>query len=476
MQDLTAKTKNRRLVIVGFSLTDFYRKHDVLRFVENYEKVLVICPHEQVFYYRLLHMLKNIKRVFSEGPTSILLKTKAILTKGPHNANLSTEAKTYASIESIEDILKSNKGESVTSFPTSSAFRLRLVVGYKLNRKLKELLDSDGGELFVDGVDAAPYLLDTLQRYGYRYKINRYRTVLNSINSTFYLSTFLTYIASLRSTMAYNVNACLINHDVYMESGFIGEWLKKNYGAKVFLRAKGMQEPVEIDPPEKWLKNELQSQVRPEFSPSAPNFNEKAKYLSALGDLRHQVIEPDRVLIVMHAFSDANSLHFSKGSIFTSYYQWIRETLDLARRNLNIRFCFRIHPDSYTIYRKDMKLINDLFKSPPKNVVLENPYFPQQHFRGKSPIVVTGRGNISRECAIAGFKAICIAEPNCPEGGYLQVQSINEYAYWLSGQCETKVLRVSHSVVGDAKTMDRQYKDWVERRRLDKPDEILVSN
>ena len=201
-----------------------------------------------------------------------------------------------------------------------------------------------------------------------------------------------------------------------MESGFISYYLNKKFKTNIIHFSVKNKYPVFVEPRVKWFKKILDKKLFESLSTNEMIKNEKKNLhhqTHALFDIEDCSLKPfdnKTIVIIMHCFADANSMHIENGVIFSSHFQWIRSTLSIAKKNKDIKYIFRAHPASFDHYKSDLKVLDYLFENiNEKNIKLEKPGNYSQFFSNdKMPIFVTAKSNFSQELAIAGIKCITL--------------------------------------------------------------------
>lgn len=325
-------------------------------------------------------------------------------------------------------------------------------------KKVKLIVSGKTGPIDLFGVESSGYILDSLQRFVPKFRVDRGLCLSNRFLILLFvlkIETVTRWISERKDFKS--LEAVIINHSVYFESGWIAQFLSQEYGIPI-IHIKSMQRHVvqlNMRKKHRWFESSIGSaEVGYRASKKRLPWYDTHS-ISELGDLRNKDIDCHRVLVAMHAFSDANGMHWHPDILYQTYYHWVRETLGFAISNLAIQYTFRIHPNTFKYYKKDLLIIDSLFNSTHENVRLEDPRTSKgEHFEKSVPIVITCRGSIALELACSGIKTVCAYRPHCPDGGYILPRSKEEYFEYLEG----KVEKSSHYLTDDEVKLANSYK------------------
>jgi len=302
-------------------------------------------------------------------------------------------------------------------------------------------------------------LIDSLQRFIPNFRIYKMFSPLVFLTVWLYIYNIINYLNWLENFVKINkIDSVLINHQFYMESGFISCYLNEKFKSDIIHFSVKNKFPVLVKPRVKWFKKILDEKLSKSLVKNKgltnikKNLYQETNALVDIEDCSKKNIDKNTIVIVMHAFADANSLHRANGVIFSSYFQWIRSTLSIAKKNKNIKYIFRSHPASFEHYRTDLKVFDYLFKNNEKNIKFEKPSnYSKLISKYKVPIFVTAKGNFSQELAIAGIKSITIDDSSAPNDCCKKINCKKEYVKWLSGKGDVNQLRLSKKKILKAK-------------------------
>ena len=302
--------------------------------------------------------------------------------------------------------------------------------------EVKQILSAGAGKVEVMGIESGAYLLDSLQRYVRGFRVERKASLLN----------LLVIIPYLRRVVvgAYAVNELLkrerfdvvvVNHEVYMESGWIAALGAERFGLEILFVGGKKKLPIPIAPRTRSFELELSSvSSGDEPEPYGADLERfRARIPGVIGNLDSKRVDPTAFLIFMHCFGDANDLHWRRGQLFASYFHWIEYTLDVAQRHPSCKYVFRVHP-LIKYFPRDRSTLRALFAKKPENVEVQYPGQYSGHSdETHAPVVVTARGTISLELATNGFRTVSVSWPHSPEGTFVKPTSRAQYAKILSG-------------------------------------------
>lgn len=418
-------------LIIGFSLLKQYKSPLYKDILLKFDNAFFTIPSKS-FWRRTSFPLK----IFY---TKINLAFKSL--GGEDNWISYKNLKTYSHFDNVNIAL-----------PKLSMSLKKISDSFKLSIHFINQLKNDSFEFRINEVECSAYLLDSLQRFVSAFKIYNPNSLSSFLSIWSYIYNILIYLDWLDSFVKKTqIDTVVINHNVYMESGFLSFYLKERHGCNIIFFSLKTKNPVIINSKQKWFKNILEAKLSKSLSK-----NEKHKSLNQdiwklndalfdLDDCSNKKFTQNKVVIIMHCFSDANSLHFENGVIFNSYFQWIRKTLSIAKNNKNIDYVFRAHPNSFKVYNNDIKILNFLFKNlNENNIRYEKPGNYTDYFINNSmPLFVTAKGNFSQELAIAGIKCITLDESSAPNDCCVIIKDINDYVGWLSGHKNFDELRLT---------------------------------
>jgi hypothetical protein len=439
MIEKTTDNSKKILLIIGFSLLKQYEGPGFINLIKDYEQVYIIDPYR---YFRRF----NIPILFNIAKRKLKNKARSLVYRQP--INMSEE---WARKEDICKIVRKyskclSLDERAIEFQ-SKDFK----EAFKYLKVLNGAISKDISPIYINNIEASSYLIDSLQRFVIGFSIHKNKSILSFLSAYLYIYNIIIYSRWIEEKSKYlDISDCLINHYVYMESGYISTLLNKKLDIGIIHLNTRQLAAEYIQPREKWFLKRLYLLNKQSANKVTDNDKKINKdiwnldnSLSNLGDLRKCSINNRKILIVMHAFGDANSMHPDNKVIFGSYYQWIRKTLEIARDSPTVSYEFRAHPASYTTYISDIGLIKEIFKDLPSNIKIIKPGKSSQKFDKDVPLIVTAKGNISQETATSGIKSICLDLPSAAPGTFHLVASMDEYYYWLSGEADVKTLYLS---------------------------------
>lgn len=435
----TINTSRKKLLVVGFSLLKQYEGPGFINLVKKYEKVYVIEPYKYYRRFNILIFFDLAKRKFKN-------KIRSLIYGQP--TNFSEE---WAGKDDICKIVGNNsKCKSINERSINSQIR-DFVEAFKYLKILINAISKDISPIYINNIEASAYLLDSLQRFTIGFSIHKKKSLLSLLSAYFYIYNIIIYSRWIEEKVRYlDISDCLINHYVYMESGYISTLLNEKLDIGIIHLNTRQLEPEYIQPRQKWFLKKLylyNKQSTTKVNDSEKKINQDIwkinNSLSNLGDLRKYNINNRKILIVMHAFGDANSMHPDNKVIFGSFYQWIRKTLEIATDNQTVSYEFRAHPASYTTYISDIGIMKKIFKNLPSNIKFTKPGKNSQQFDEDFPLIITAKGNVSQETAVSGIKSVCLDISSAAPSTCHLVTSMDEYHYWLSGEADVNTLYLS---------------------------------
>ena len=432
----------KRILIIGFSLTTQYDNQGYKDLLGKYDKSYITIPHNYLwrgFYlidpikwksllfkiYIKIISLFSLREVKNDNPNWINFK---YLKKNPVFSEL--------------ELLKPKFKHDLQSLKQSLA----------ICKNISTLINKDSFVLLIKNVDCAGYMIDSLQRFVPNFRIYKFRSPLIFFSTWLYIYNIIRYLNWLERFAKKNkIDSVVVNHQFYMESGFISCYLNKIFESKIIHFSIKNKFPIFVEPRVKWFKKILEKKLAEKLSIEKKIEIQKKdiwKQKHALFDIEdcsNKEFDKNTIVIFMHSFADANSFHRENKVIFSSYFQWIRETLKIAKKNKNIKYIFRAHPASFDHYISDKKTLNYIFKDvKEKNIQYEEPSnYSELLSKDKMPIFVTAKGNFSQELAIAGVKCIVMDDSSAPNDCCKKISSKEEYIKWLSGNGDVNQLMLS---------------------------------
>lgn len=441
--------EQKKILVVAFSTLRQYPKDQIDLIIHKNTKVTIISPYDFLF------SLKIIK-------TKIYNLTSIFKNKSNCASHEELEDK-WATSEEIAIYLKQVCSFVDIAKPSLIGKIAGLLASFRHSIKDVSLVNKiflgDQKNIYINETESTGFALDSLLRWG-KHKPYKSKSLPNNCRAFRHMLLFRSYASWLKYFAAKNkFDYVLVNHTVYLESGWVASFLCEKFNVAI-IHTQSIQKTVSFPASRShWFEQELTHQFLknhddiPESgtSSSLPWYEEKS--LANFQDLRELLVLQDHYLIVMHAFSDANSIHETSNSLFQSYYNWVQFTLNIAKENPCIKYIFRIHPSTNKYYRKDLEIIENMFHEVPKNIVLEDPNFCKR--RGLKidqdlPIVVTCQGSIALEMACSGLKAIATGNPICPDTLYLKPKSLSEYALMLAGNVNSSSLLLTNEEIRKA--------------------------
>ena len=430
----------KKILIVAFSLIKQYPKKQLEDICVNQKQSYICSPYDWI------HL--------SWKPHHVL---RRLVKKRDNNNQTSEEG--WATATKLKNYIQNQLGikSSVIEPNGFYYFLFPLTLFWALTKwkAIRANLLGQRTNIYIEGIESTGYFLDSLMRYNSEFRIENEASWKNVSTSIVTLAKFKIYFSWFKKNSRKNrCDEILINHNVYLESGWLASFMHEMYRAKIIHYKHILLSPTElIYPRDRWLNQVINGQSihfdrndtynvsnaefqTPIIEPSTkqlPWFDSKS--IANLNNNKPLKINCKKYLIVMHAFTDANNIHeiYGEEPLFPSYYHWIKETLKIAQNNPNFDYVFRIHPGTFKFYPKDIGIIQKLFSTQKDNITLEDPresnsFNPDEEL----PIVVTYQGSITLECSMIGYKTINLGFPASPVGSYIKPQSLTEYINLLS--------------------------------------------
>lgn len=439
----------KTVLIIGFSLNSQYNRKGYENILTNYDKVYYINPFKYFWknfffispgkwkYFFLFSFLKIVKKLIPFYQIDI-----DEISDNEKWTNFELLKKNFAfSRAQLLDPLLKNTFKSLKK-------------SFFLTKKLYSQINQDHFVLPINDIDSTGYLLDSLQRFVPNFKIFKMKSPLVFLSTFVYIYNIILYLEWFEKfTNRNKIDTAIVNHQFYMESGFISDYLNTKFNTNIIHFSQKNNYPVFVEPRVKWFKNILDKKLSESISNNKDLVNEKKNLhhqdnaLFDIEDCSKKLFDKNTIVFVMHSFADANSMHVQNGVIFSSHFQWIRSTLSIAKKNKNIKYIFRAHPASYDYYgyRSDLQVIDYFFGNlNEENIKFESPKnYSYMIKKNKVPIFITAKSNFSQELAIAGMKCLTLDDTSAPNDCCKKIISKTEYLKWISGKGEVEELRLS---------------------------------
>lgn len=441
--------EHKKILIIAFSTLRQYPKEQLDLVIDKNTKITVISPYDFLFNLQII----KIK----------IYKFISILKDKSNCANHEELENRWATSEELAIYLKQMYSFVEIGKPSLIGKITGLLASFRHSIKdiflVNKIFLGDKKIIYIDELESTAFVLDSLMRWA-KHKPYKSKSLLNNFRVFRHMLLFRSYASWLKYFVAKNkFDYVLVNHTVYLESGWVASFLCEKFNVAI-IHTQSIQKTVSFPVSRShWFEQELAHQFLknhdgiPESgtSSSLPWYEETS--LANFQDLRKLLVSKDHYLIVMHAFSDANSIHETSNSLFQSYYNWVQFTLNIAKENPCIKYIFRIHPSTNKYYHKDLEIIENMFHEAPKNIVLEDPISCKRRglkINQELPIVVTCQGSIALEMACSGLKVIATGNPVCPDTLYLKPKSLSEYALMISGNVNPSSLLLTNEEITKA--------------------------
>ena len=439
----------KTILIVGFALNSQYNRKGYENSLTNYDKVYFINPFK--YFWKNLFFISPAKwkYFFLFSFPKIL---KKLIPFYQNDIDEISDDEKWINFELLKKNFVFSRAQLLDPLLRNTFKSLKK--SFFLTRKLSSQIKEDHFVLPINDIDSTGYLLDSLQRFVPNFKIFKMKSPLVFFSTFIYIYNIILYLEWFEKfTNRNKIDTAIVNHQFYMESGFISDYLNTKFNTNIIHFSQKNNYPVFVQPRVKWFKNILDKKLSESISNNKDLVNEKKDLhhqdnaLFDIEDCSKKLFDKNTIVILMHCFADANSMHVENGVIFSSHFQWIRSTLSIAKKNKNIKYIFRAHPASYDYYgyRSDLKVIDYLFGNlNEENIEFESPKNYSYMFKkNKVPIFITAKSNFSQELAIAGMKCLTLDDTSAPNDCCKKITSKTEYLKWISGEGEVEELRLS---------------------------------
>lgn len=377
------------------------------------QEILIICPYDFIYYFF------SLTSKFLFKPFNFFLKDSiSYLKENISNPKIKIE--------------KPNFFYVVYFFPIS------LFKTIKNLFKLIKILKGDKLYLYSNGIDITGYCLDSLQRFfGKKFTIEKENSFSNIFIAFFYLL-FLEIYTNwfIHIIKKKKIDKTIVNHTEYAESGLFAEYSQLLHKSKIYLCQKTFRDIVNIVNIKKDIFNYMQNSKSVDKN-NSNFFWYTNNSIVQQSNFAKKKIDLNRVLVIMHAFGDANHIHYRPGfePLFQTFYHWVKKTLEIAKSLENQIFTFRSHPSGIGLYKNDKFIISKLFKNLPKNIKFEDSTLindPSHHFKEKIPIMITYKGSINLEMGCSGIKVVAL-DKRIDDQVAIIPNNLSEYQKILAG-------------------------------------------
>jgi len=272
-----------------------------------------------------------------------------------------------------------------------------IITCFKRHEEFKTILKNDN----FDGVFVSHHvnihsgvLLRTAIRYGYKGYVRSGASELLCIEK-------LEDISEIGKPPKENIKNILINFD-----GNISDIYKKTF-------EENLSGKFNFDHANAYSKNNIKYLDRNEFNRKY-NLN----------------INKKNVFVMMHIFNDSPHSHYN-GMIFKDYYDWLEQTILIAKQNNNVNWIFKQHP-SINVYPTLDVSYELLFSNIPNNIIYidENHQVDTRILKYCADVIVTCAGSAGFELpAMAGIPSI-VAGDNYYTGLSFAIEPKTEKEYF----------------------------------------------
>ena len=415
-------------LLIAFSDPNLFDVNKLNKLSLNDEIFFLICPFDFLnIFSRLKNRVQNRNLILQEEDTIKYLK------KNVKNIKI--------------NVLKPNIVD-VIYFSIFSLFNAS-----KNIINLIKILKGKRSSISSHNIDITGYCLDSLQRYVSKFRIEKENSILNISVSFLYLFLLELYINWFFSEFKkINIKKVIINHNVYSESGMFAEYSQLLHQSKIIFAHKHFKDILILPNVRKHVFHYIPD-MKKKIDLKKNFFWYDKNSIKQHRSLINKNVNLNKVLVVMHAFNDANHIHSEHRPLFQSFYHWIKETLQIAKFLKDQNFIFRIHPSTFKHYPKDEDTIHELFKNLPRNIILEDPRKinnPLHHFREGIPIIITYEGAIILEMGCSGINVVAMSSRTGDDSSIIP-SSLSDYKKILAGQLDSKKLYLEIDQILDYK-------------------------
>ena len=420
--------------------------NDVLFNISNLKKlkiekkiIYLLCPFD------FIHFIFSLKdKIFLKSDISLKNKTEFYLKKNIPGLKIKH--------------LKPNIFEIIYFFPLS------LINAIINTINLFKILIGNKAYLYSKNIDITGYCLDSLQRFtGSKFKIEEKINILGILVSFVYLLSLEIYINWFISAFPKkNIKKIIINHNVYAESGLFADFGKLFYKSDIFLNKRTYKDNIKFIIFKKSFLNYIPDLKTTKKTHKQIYWYEKNS-IKQNKNFKNKKIDKSKILIIMHAFSDASHIHYKYSKMFQTYYQWVNETLKIAKSLKNQQFVFRSHPSSHTFYKNDERIISKLFKNLPKNIKLEKSNLvdePLHHFKRKLPIIITYKGSIILEMGCSGINVVSMESRGVGFSSIIPT-NLTDYKKILQGRIDRRKFYLKKNQILKYKKIEANLKNFL---------------
>ena len=404
-------------LLIAFHKSEIFGSSNLKKLALEESEILVVCPYDFIYYFF------SLRNKFLLKPFEFFLKDTANYLK-----------------KNISDL--KIKVEKPNFFYVVYFFPISLFKTIKNLFKLIKILKGDKSYLYSNNINITGYCLDSLQRFlGKKFNIEKENSFSNIFSAFFYLlfleiyTNWFIYIFKKKE-----IKKVIINHEVYAESGLFAEYSQLLHKSKIYLCQKTFRDIVNIVNIRKDIFNYMQN-LKSVDKYNSNFFWYTSNSIMQQSNFAKKKIDLNRVLVVMHAFGDANHIHCRPGfePLFQTFYHWVKKTLEIAKSLENQIFTFRSHPSGIGFYRNDKIIISKLFKNLPKNIKFEDSTLiddPLHHFKEKIPIMITYKGSINLEMGCSGIKVVAL-DKRIDDQSAIIPNNLSEYQKILAGNLDS---------------------------------------
>ena len=235
----------KTILIIGFSLTTHYNRKNYRDLLSNYEKIYFTLPNK---YFWKGFSLISLKSIYARLITFFGFYK---------NNNNSPEWISFKFLKKKFSFAKINLLQPKLKHEFRS-----LKESFILCKNISSLINKDRFIVTIKGIDCAGYIIDSFQRYSPNFRIYKMRSPLVFVGTWLYVYNIITYLNWLEKFAKKNqIDSVLINHQFYMESGFISCFLNKKFKSRIIHFSVKNKYPIFVEPIVIWFKKTLDKKL-----------------------------------------------------------------------------------------------------------------------------------------------------------------------------------------------------------------------
>jgi hypothetical protein len=315
----------------------------------------------------------------------------------------------------------------------------------KIYNTLKRKFPADLLDFKIDGIRFGDVVYDSVLAQGYATIDKIDRRILPALRDFFYHRYIVKYLRH-----RYNISSCLFAHTIGSANSALSRYFLK-YGIEVIARVGAYQFTIKkyqslddvwdypgtperkffqkamADQDGKYLKEAddyLESRFEKKINHPAVDVafdKTKKMYQNRDSFCNNYGLDPSKpiVFVMLHAFNDYPHSHFRRRMIFTDYYHWFINTLQIAKQVRSVNWIFKQHPVDEKYYKTQDLNLKQLFQQIREDNILlfsSDEDFNAQSIRFLADVLITCIGTAGMEYSAYGIP--CILGGESPYSGF----------------------------------------------------------